>query len=141
MVSAFIKAQIERNSKKKSNKFGAIKQLAVVKLVIDGKIIEQEIRFDSKAELRYYQTRLLPLINAGEILDLKFHENYILQPAFEKAGRKYRPIKYEADFTVKYKNGEVDIIDIKGWSTDTFKLKQRLFEYKFPDKTIKLEMV
>jgi hypothetical protein len=143
MVSAFVKAQMERaeKNKKKSAKFGAKKVRAVVKLITNGEYYEEEVLFDSQAEYRFYNSTLLPLINVKKIVDLKFHINYELQPKFEKNGKKYRAITYEADFVCTFDDGHVEIIDVKGFSTDIFKLKQRLFEYKFPDKTIKLIMV
>jgi hypothetical protein len=129
------------SEKKKSSKFGAVKQRVVVKLVTDGVVYEEEVLFDSKAELRFYQTTLLPLINAGKIKDLKFHVKYELQPKFEKNGKKYSAISYEADFVYSLYDNIEEVIDIKGWSTDIFKLKQKMFEYKYPEKTLKLIMV
>ena len=146
MVSDWARIQIEKKTaqkgvKKKASKFGAVKTRKIVKMVKDGEILEEDILFDSKSELRFYETTLLPLVLAKEIINLSFHNVYELQPKFEKNGRKFSAIKYEADFVVQYKDGSEEIIDVKGFSTPVFKLKQRLFEYKYPDKTIKLVMV
>ena len=37
-----------------------------------------------------------------------------------------------ADFVVRY-NGRVSVIDTKGKETVEFKIKKKLFEYKFPE--------
>ncbi|PEZ22452.1 hypothetical protein CN345_28955, partial [Bacillus thuringiensis] len=36
------------------------------------------------------------------------------------------------DFLVYLQNGEVEVIDIKGFITETFNVKRKLFEYKYP---------
>lgn len=50
-----------------------------------------------------------------------------------------RPIFYVVDFLVYENNGDKTYVDVKGMKTDVFKLKQKLFEYKFnlPLKTAK----
>lgn len=53
-----------------------------------------------------------------------------------------REMSYVADFVVANKDGSYSVIDVKSsphFQTEIFKLKKRLFEYKFPDKI--LEMV
>jgi hypothetical protein len=93
--------------------------------------------FDSRAERDFYLLCLLPLKQSDIIAGIEFQPKYELQPAFRKDGKKYRPIYYIADFEVTYRDGTVDIIDVKGFETPVFKLKQKLFEYKYPGKRIK----
>ena len=51
---------------------------------------------------------------------------------FKKEGKIYRPITYISDFVVYYQD-KTYVIDTKGTETTEFKLKRKLFEYKFPD--------
>lgn len=93
------------------------------------------IIFDSKAEARYYET-LKAYEKIGQIYDLKLQPRFELQPAFTKNGKKERPICYVADFIYKDRNGVTVVVDVKGKKTDVYKLKKKLFEYKYPDLTI-----
>lgn len=101
------------------------------KTVIDG------ITFDSKAESEYYLLLKKKLIK-GEIIDLDIQPCFILQEAFEKDGKKYRAIKYIADFEVMYPGERVEIIDIKGFETPEFKIKRKLFENHYPHYSLTL---
>ncbi len=93
------------------------------------------IRFDSKKEARRY-LELKTLERAGEIANLELQPEYELQPKFKKNGVTYRPIKYRADF--KYEDhGETVVEDVKGMKTDVYKIKKKMFEYRYPDLTIK----
>lgn len=101
------------------------------KTTVDG------IEFDSRREADYYcQLKLLK--RAGEIKDFGLQPRYELQPGFDKNGKRHRPITYAADFIITNHDGTTDIIDIKGVETQVFKIKQKLFEYKYPDKTLKV---
>lgn len=102
------------------------------KTVVDG------ITFDSKAEARYYQELKL-LQRAGEVKEIELQPRFLLQPSFKKDGKTVRAIHYVADFRVTYKEGTVEIIDVKGMETKDFKLKKKMFDYKYPD--LKLTLV
>jgi len=86
--------------------------------------------FDSAKEAaRYQELRLLE--QAGVIVALTVHPRYELLPAFRDAqGRWHRNIEYEADFAYS-EDGRVIVEDTKGVETDTFKLKRKLFCYKY----------
>lgn len=93
------------------------------------------IKFDSKKEAkRYAELKLLE--RAGEIENLELQPEYELQPKFRKDGVTYRAIKYRADFRYK-DHGKVVVEDVKGFKTDVYKLKKKLFEYRYPELTIK----
>ena len=72
----------------------------------------------------------------GLVEEIECQPVYELQPAFTKNGKRYRKITYIADFRTKYKDGHEEIVDTKGIRTEAFKLKLKLFEYKYPDKTL-----
>lgn len=100
------------------------------KVLIDG------IKFDSIAEgNRYKELKLMQ--RAGIIKELELQPKFLLQESFKKNGKTYRKVEYIADFQYK-ENGKVVIEDVKGKETDIFKLKHKLFEYKYRDLELKL---
>ena len=93
----------------KGNKYRA------VKTVVD------QIRFDSKKEAeRYKQLKLL--------LKAQVIENLKLQVTFEL----YAGIKYKADFTY-IENGKPVVEDVKGYRTDVYRMKAKMFKHKYPE--------
>ena len=101
------------------------------------KVIVDGIKFDSQKEAEYY-CRLKLLKQAGEIKDFGLQPRYVLQPGFEKNGEKFKPITYIADFVITNNDGTTDVVDIKGVETQIFKIKRKLFEYKYPDLSLKV---
>lgn len=105
------------------------------------KTIVNGIKFDSKKEGGRYATLLL-LQRSGRIKDLKLQPRYILQESFKKNGTTYRKIEYVADFEYfNVKENKVIVEDVKSNFTEkdkVFRLKRKLFEYKYPDKTISI---
>ena len=99
------------------------------KIEIDG------FTFDSKLEADFY-LRLKPLVKIGKIKELKIHPRYLLQEGFSKNGKHFNPIYYVADFEVTYDDGVTVIYDTKGMRTEVYKIKRKLFEYRYRDKTI-----
>lgn len=99
------------------------------KPVIDG------IKFDSLMEGKYY-VYLKDMLRQNQISHLTLQPSYTLQEAFSKNGKKFRPIVYIADFKFLDKENREIVVDIKGKETVEFKLKQKLFEYKFPDLSL-----
>ena len=65
------------------------------------------------------------LLKAGKITDLKHQVPYILLPSFPFNGKKYREIKYIADF-VYFQDGKIIIEDCKGFKTETYRIKKKL---------------
>lgn len=102
-----------------------------IKTEVDG------IKFDSQKEADYYcQLKLLK--QAGEIRDIGLQQRYELQPGFKKNGKSYQPITYIADFVITNNDGTTEVIDVKGVETQVFKIKQKLFEYMYPDLSLKI---
>lgn len=96
------------------------------KVEVDGFI------FDSKREASYYQ-ELKYRKMAGEIKDIKLQPEYELQPRFRHGKHTIRPITYTADFEIILANGKKQVIDVKGFKTEGYKMKKKLFMYKYPD--------
>jgi hypothetical protein len=86
--------------------------------------------FDSQKEFTYFH-KLLLLENAGEITELKRQVEFELQPSFKLNGKTIRAIKYIADFTYLDKQGVLHIIDVKGFRNEIYRLKYKLFAYKY----------
>lgn len=96
------------------------------KTTVDG------ITFDSVREARRYEELQL-LVRGKVISDLKLQPRFTLQEAFRDAkGTAHRKIEYVADFSYFNENGDYVVEDVKGMKTDLFKLKMKLFLYKFP---------
>lgn len=106
-----------------------------IKISVDG------IKFDSKLEAeRYAQLKMME--RAGVIRDLELQPEYELIPSFKKDGKTWRKTVYKADFRyILCEDDKTIIEDVKGSIsviTDVFRLKQKLFEYKYPELTIKI---
>lgn len=91
------------------------------------------IKFDSKMEADYYK-HLKELKKQRRIMAFSLQPVYELQPKFYKREKLFRAITYKADFEVMKLNGETVTIDIKGFETADFKLKKKMFEYKYPQE-------
>lgn len=89
--------------------------------------------FDSDLEYRYYKEVVLAGIEDNTIEKCELQVKYLLQPKFEKNGKKYKEINYVADFVLYYTNGNVMVIDTKGLPDATSKIKKKLMDYKYPN--------
>ena len=101
-----------------------------IKKTVDG------IKFDSKAEAeRYVELKLMQ--RAGHISGLQLQPEFELIPRYKKNGKTVRKTVYIADFmyTDNYTD-ETVIEDVKGVKTAVYKLKKKLFEYRYPQYTI-----
>ena len=70
----------------------------------------------------------------GKIKDLELQPTFELIPTFKKDKKTYRKTTYKADF--KYYDIEKNktiVEDTKGFLTDIYKLKKKLFEYTYKD--------
>lgn len=117
------------------------------KTTIDG------IKFDSQTEAEYYvyikdnkkklkikDIELQPkfLLQQKYILTENKKFNYENDSQFKKLQKKYpkctmQAIYYIADFKITYENGSIDIIDVKGIKTADFKIKEKIFNFVYPE--------
>lgn len=81
------------------------------------------------------------LQRSGKIKDLKQQPEFTLQEGFTKPdGKKVRPIKYRADFSFYDNDHErFRVIDTKGYKTQVFRLKEKMFNKNMADRGIQLE--
>lgn len=101
----------------------------------NSKVTIDDRTFDSKLEAkRYGELRLME--RAGMISNLQCQVPFELIPKFKKNGKTWRKMEYLADFTYT-RDGQLIVEDTKGLRTEAYKLKRKLFEYKYPDLTIK----
>lgn len=89
------------------------------------------IKFDSVKEMKHYQL-LEYRQKIGEIKELKLQVPYELIPKYKMNDKTIRKTTYVADF-VYYdtRDNKTHVIDVKGFKTQTYKLKKKLFEYKY----------
>jgi hypothetical protein len=131
-----------------------VKNAKKTTMEIDGK----PHTFPSHLEaLRYIELKQLK--KAGIVTEIECQPAFILQEPFRKCcglvipdphGIKRicpfckkktpltKPIIYRADFRITYADGHEEIEDVKGMETEVFKLKQKMFEYRYPDLSLKL---
>jgi hypothetical protein len=106
-----------------------------VKTIIDG------ITFDSKKEAAYYNTIKL-LKRAGEVTQIDLqpefpYNMYCTVPGINDGNRVFaKQYKYIADFRVTYKDGRVEIIDVKGVKTSIYRQKKKIVEAIYNVKII-----
>lgn len=112
--------------KKKST--GRIK---AIKKELDG------IIFDSTTEANYYEY-LKEELAKGNIVSFELQPEYLLQEGFKKNGKIIRPIKYIGDFLITDNTGYTYVVDVKGFQTDDFKIKHKMFDYKYPELELRL---
>lgn len=131
--------------KVKSKKTKEMGKIFHKKTEIDG------IIFDSQTEAEYY-IYLKELKANKKIINFTMQDTFILQEKFlivngeridesnknfkkiQKAnpGCTTQAIKYIADFTVYNKDGSIQVVDVKGQKTADFKLKEKMFNYRYP---------
>lgn len=74
----------------------------------------QRPAFDSDAEERFYNKRIVPLIIAGFLHKLELHKTFEIVEAVEHCGKKYKKRVYTPDFYMEFKDGSVEVVEIKG---------------------------
>lgn len=79
------------------------------------------IKFSSRSEAQYY-TRLKAQQASGEVV------GFLRQVPFYLPGG----VKYVCDFMVFRADGEVQVIDVKGMETESFRAKKRMVEALYP---------
>ncbi len=101
------------------------------KVEIDGHI------FDSKKEANRYLV-LKKMEEDGELKYLHLQPTFVLQKPFRHATcGKQRAITYIADFEYMLMNGDIVVEDVKGYKTEVYKIKKKLFLYTHPDIVFK----
>lgn len=114
------------------NKTSGLSPMAYGNKYHNTKVIYNGIKFDSKKEMQRYKELEL-LESTDYICNLELQKKFLLQEGYTNAkGKKIRPIYYIADFYYyDYIDNKWVVEDTKGVRTDVYKLKKKLFEYKY----------
>lgn len=97
------------------------------KVTLDGITFPSQKEADKYAELKILQ-------RAGEVARLEMQPEFILQEGYRDGkGKRHRPIKYRADFRVTYRDGRVEVIETKGYRTEAYRMKKKMFLARYPD--------
>jgi len=123
--------QCENWSKEKFNEYQSKTEKTCSKYRND-KVTVDDITFDSIKEANFY-LELKMRVKAKDIKSFELQPKFLLQDSFVKNGEKIRKITYIADFLIYHINGEKTVVDVKGYETQAFKLKRKLFEAKYSD--------
>ena len=135
--------KVTKKQNKKTKEMGKIYHK---KTEIDGVV------FDSQTEAEYYEY-LKEELRMKRVRKFEMQQEFILQDKFlivngerieeshkdfkklQKAnpGCTTQAIKYIADFVVHYADGTVKVIDVKGQKTVDFKIKEKMFNYRYPE--------
>ena len=96
------------------------------KTVVNGVTYDSKKEGKRAIELEYLQ-------RVGKIKNLQRQVRFILQEDYvNNEGKKIRPISYIADYV--YEQDGIKIVeDCKGFRTTEYKIKKKIFMYKFPE--------
>ena len=83
----------------------------------------QGIKFQSKKEARYFR-ELQARVFAGEV------KYFLRQVPFDLIGG----VKYRVDFEEVWTDGSIHYVDVKGFRTETYRIKRRMVEASYPVK-------
>lgn len=70
-------------------------------------------RFDSRGEAEFYMFQVMPKLRTGEIVSCEEHPAFELFSPDSFCGVKLGAIRYTADFKLTYKDGTVEVVEIK----------------------------
>lgn len=121
-VKAFHLPEISEDKKARCGKYNSYK------------VSINDITFDSIMESKFYLL-LLTMQASKEVVSFENQVTFELQPKFKDkyTGKTVRAITYIADFVVTMADKRVIAVDVKGKETDVFKIKRKMFQYKYPD--------
>jgi uncharacterized protein DUF1064 len=90
-------------------------------------------RFASQKEANDYKLLRYREV-MGEITNLRLQPEFVLQEAFtDRNGKRQRAIIYRADFMWDdVDTGETHVLDTKGYETQVYRLKAKLFLQMYP---------
>lgn len=90
--------------------------------------------FDSLKEYSRFRELQL-MVKAGEIRNLAIKPRYELQRAFDDDdGNRHKPISYTPDFQYEDKKYKWELVveDVKGVRTQSYRIKKKLFLFRYP---------
>ena len=104
--------------------------MAIINKYKNKKVEHEGIKFDSEMEKDFY----LYLLKKYKKEDIIIQPSYTILESFrDKEDKLIRAITYKADFEVLGVS-----YDVKGMILPVFLLTEKLFKYKYPEKTLKI---
>ena len=100
-------------------------------VIREKKALEEQVKQNEEKLKLIKELKLLE--KAGEIKKLQLQPRFTLQESFKYQGKTERKINYIADFLYEEKNGQAVVEDTKGFRTDVYKLKRKLFLKRYGD--------
>lgn len=97
------------------------------KVELDGHVFDSQLEADYYAQLKLRK-------KANDIMFFRLQPRYMLQEGFRKDGKKHQKIEYVADFEVHHNDGTIEVVDTKGYITDVFRIKEKMFHKIYPHK-------
>ena len=96
-------------------------------------------RFDSALEGRHYASLRIAQ-EQGWITDLELQPRFVLQEKLKlPSGKTQRAIFYKADFQfVRVGDARKIVVDVKGFPTPLFRIKEKLFRLKYPEVELEI---
>lgn len=113
----------EKKEAKKKSKYNNKKETRIVN--------KETITFDSKKEAKRFDA-LYVMAKQGHIKNLTLQPEYEIIPQVKHNTKTLCRIKYIADFRYE-QNEKIIVEDVKGFHTDVYQLKKRLFLIQNPD--------
>jgi len=99
-------------------------------------LVDNVLFHSQKEAARYAELKLL--VAAGTIIGLELQPVFELQSKFTDAwGKTWQPIRYVGDFSYM-EGGTLVVEDTKGFITKDFRLKEKLFRFKFRSIDLRL---
>lgn len=99
------------------------------------------VKFDSEAESKRHRF-LRKLEKEGRIAAISVHQSFTIMNDFTNAaGKRFGELVYEADFVYRDSEGKVHVEDVKGAATDDFRIKRRLFDARYKDLGLHLDVI
>ena len=91
-----------------------------------------EMTFHSKFESSVYLI-LKDMKKCGEIKGFERQVTYLLQEGYrDEYGKWVRPITYTSDFDITHNDDSLEVIETKGYETETYRIKAKLFKKRYP---------
>lgn len=91
------------------------------------------IRYDSKTEMLFYIEFVEPRLESGEIISCTRQVEYVLQDKFKYKDKTILPIKYRSDFNIVWRDGTLQVFDVKGNPDNMSLLKRKMIWAKYPE--------
>ena len=122
-----LKRQIAKNALQHEKKQTYIKQQVSDILQMQQKIPQKKQQFESKAESDFYYSEIWPKIQMKEIVKCELHKTFLLLDKSDYCNIKLPKAQYTPDFVLTYKNGLVEVIEVK---SKTIRKLQRDYIYR-----------